>query len=933
MPTITLGTTTSRTAVFNITLTDSGEGVAYCEGNVRHLGLIARWTALFQTVLGVRKCTLTLNGVSKGQFTVAGGPYTGTITLDADMERMASLPYPLGVSCHIYERLAIGGTHTATIDLLGYSQTTTTTASGVGAPEGTNTLTVSTSGYVGSSLSPKGAALSCEVAFAALPAPIDRPTLTHSESGTVTIPGVRTYTYAVESEASETRTYFSITRGNATNPTTGLEANGAPWSASNQLIASPVRTATVDVRVAHGEDATAAAGTLTLPGVAPIAFTGTHQEVITRSSGSNFISHSSNIAAGGTYQIGLTTTLPARLTGEITTSEYIGRVGPVRLAILGWLWDAVELAHVSPARLDEGNSLTPTSPDPNLPSGAFSGSWSATGGSVTTSGGLLTLTGSTGKSLTRTFTSRDASSMLAWVRLRIRLRCDLASHTIRVRVNQNTTTTAGVQANKHWDVATGAAGTWATIDIDTAAEHNGPTLAQSELSGNYAGIYATQLIFENLGAGTYDIDWIELDCPEPVGVHVNYAQGAQLYAMSQGVCTLQIKAVNALGGATIKDVVDKVNSTSDAQRPVGWSAISLNPYASEGAEPWALAKIQMDNQSAGLLANLLYEANAWGVQFGSGAVAVGDPIRAQFKVFALGWDWDYTDLFGLGGDPADGLYLGMGHLYGGAYWGRVLDAARAPKSGSSVEAFYDPGAVSLGTDTSDALGYYETGAPQAGYEPANVRLGAARTFRSSTPAGRERVTFCDTSATGSGDSISLTCSPTGRLTRAFADSGQVIVETRDNDAESIWTRVASGISGSRPCVRYDASGTRSYLLLAYEDGSNIKLTYSEDEGRTWAVATTITSNGKHPEICIDQTGKRHFFYFRNVSGTGKVFTQIHDAVGNVLVSETAAVTTGVADDSVAAIEDIDTQKVALVYANTGGAIILVESSDGGVTFS
>lgn len=942
MPVITRGTTISRTLALDITITDTGEGDAYCAGTITQLGQTARWTALFQTISSVRKCTLTLNGVSKGQFTVSAGTYTGTIVIEAECEQLVSLPYPLGIRADFYERLAIGGTHTSTIDLLGYSQTTTTTAAGIGFVGGLSSLTVDTSGYVGTSLTPKGATLTCEVAFTGLPAPIDRPTLTHSESGTVTVPGARTYTYDVESESSETRTWFSIERSNATHPISGLPANGAPWSASAYLVATPVRTATVDVRVARCEDAIANAGVITLTDVAPITFTGTHQEVVTRSSGSNSISHSSNVVFSGTYQSGLTTSPPSRLTASLMLAETVGRVGPVGLPIAGWAWDAIELTHLNPARIDEGGTLTPTNPNASLPTGAFDGSWSAaSGGSVSTAGGMITLTGSAGKTMTRAFTSRDASSMLAWQRLRIRMRCTAASHTIRVRVNQDTTTAANAQQNKHWDVATGAANTWATLDIDTAAEQNGPVIAESEFTGNYAGIYATQLIFESLGAGTYDIDWIDLDCPEDVVVHVNFAQGAQLYANTAGVCTLLIKAVNDVTGTTIDDVVDKVNDTDDLLRPVGWSANTLNPYASEGAEPWALAKIQMDNQPARLLANLLYENNAWGAQFGPSGVAVGDPIRAQFKVFALGWDWPETDMFDLGGDPGDGQYLGVGYLYGGGFWGRVLDSARAPQSGSVVEARRDPGAVVIGDDTTDALGVYATDAPHAGVEPTLSSVYAAlvgsspllRTYRNGAPPGRTRVTFADTSPTGTGDSISLTCSPTGRLTRAFADSGQVIVETRDNDDQATWTRVASGISGARPCVRYDWQGTRSYLLLAYEDGSNIRLTYSEDEGRTWAVATTITSDGKHPDICIDQTGKRHFFYFRNVSGVGKIFTQIRDVAANVLVAETAAVSTGVADDSLAAVEDIDTQKIALVYASTGGAIILVESSDGGITFS
>lgn len=929
MPILTRGIDVSRTLACDITITDSGSGPCYCEGSVQHLSQTARWSASFATVSGTRYCTLTLNGVSKGTFAVTGGTYTGTVTIDADLEKMVSLPYPIGVSADFYERLKPGGTHTATIELFGYTQTNTTTASGVGIPGVTNSLVVDTSGRVGDGFGSAGGAISCEVVFTSLPAPIDRPTLTGGDSGTYLQSGAYTFTYSTSAESSETRTFFSITRGTSTSPITGLPRGGTFVSASSRLGATPVREATVDVRVARGEIASVAAGTLQLTGLSPIAFTGTHQESISRSSGFNAITW----WTGGNA---VSTPVPSRLTAEVYLTEWGGRDGPIRLEFMGWLWDALTLTHHTPARIDEGNTLSPSSPNASLYTGAFSGSWSAGGGgSVSTSGGILTLTGGSGKTLTRAFTSRDLSFMGSWVRMRIRMRCDQAPHTIRVRANQQTTTAAGVRENKHWDITTGAANTWTTLDLDMAAEHNGPTVSMSEQGGDYGGIYATQLVFESLGAGTYDIDWIELDCPEGELVHVRYAQGVPLYGMSQGVCTLRVAPQ---GTTTIGDIVAWINNPTTGAPlaplyPIGWQAAASSPYASEGAEPWALSKIQMDNQSATLLASLTYEANAWGVQFGTGAVVPGDPIRAQTKVFAVGWDWPDTDLFDLGGDPGDGLYLGAGTLYGGGYWGRVLNASRAPKSGSTVEAFYDPGAVSLGTDTSDALGYYETGSPLAGREPANAKLQGTspllRTYRNAAPTGRERITFCDTSPTGTGDAVDLACSPTGRLTRAYADSGQVIVETRESDGESVWTRILSGVSGSRPCIRYDWQGTQSLLLLAFEDGGASKFSYSADEGRTWAVATTIAPTGSHPEICPDQTGKRHLFYYRSSA----IYTKIYDQVGNNLLGETTVVASGVADDSIAASEDIDTQRIVVVYKNTSGAIITVESSDGGVTFS
>jgi hypothetical protein len=170
--------------------------------------------------------------------------------------------------------------------------------------------------------------------------------------------------------------------------------------------------------------------------------------------------------------------------------------------------------------------------------------------------------------------------------------------------------------------------------------------------------------------------------------------------------------------------------------------------------------------------------------------------------------------------------------------------------------------------------------------------------------------------------LSADLSPTLRAVRASRDTGGAIIVSFA-DYGMGWTDVTTGLSGARPCVRYDR--LRGGLILAYESSSAIVRRASED-GATWGASMTIFSAGTYPTFCVTPTGVEHHFCV----DSGAIKTRVLDAQGNGIIAATTVVASGVADDAIAAFERAG--RVYLLYHDASGAIVTVSAADG-VTYS
>ena len=167
--------------------------------------------------------------------------------------------------------------------------------------------------------------------------------------------------------------------------------------------------------------------------------------------------------------------------------------------------------------------------------------------------------------------------------------------------------------------------------------------------------------------------------------------------------------------------------------------------------------------------------------------------------------------------------------------------------------------------------------------------------------------------------LSADLSPTLRAVRAEGD-GAGGIRLSFADYTRIWTDIDTGLMGMRPCARYDR--LTGSVTLVYEDSGAIVRRTTANEGRTFGGTMTIFSTGTYPTFCATPTGVTHHFC---VAG-GAIKTRILDAQQTEMVASTTVVSSGVADDALAAFERAGI--VYLLYRNTSGAIITVSSSDG-----
>ncbi len=162
---------------------------------------------------------------------------------------------------------------------------------------------------------------------------------------------------------------------------------------------------------------------------------------------------------------------------------------------------------------------------------------------------------------------------------------------------------------------------------------------------------------------------------------------------------------------------------------------------------------------------------------------------------------------------------------------------------------------------------------------------------------------------------------------AYEQAGSITVVRRIDGQDETFPEV---FAGSSPSLYYDHNDQAAKLWMVYADGGAINRRSSADVGGTWSVATQIVAVGTNPFHKRDQITGDWFVLYHD--GTGFMLQKFHPgwttkgAAVNVVAA--APVGTAMLDFS----KDLGHTIIA-VYADAGGAVQKVVSSDNGLTWA
>jgi len=538
---------------------------------------------------------------------------------------------------------------------------------------------------------------------------------------------------------------------------------------------------------------------------------------------------------------------------------------------------------------------------------------------------------------------------------------------------------------KQWAVQTGAADSWVNIDIDLCAPDNITASTDDQDSDyprptrrpRYAGVWRIpELRFEGVPAGvTVEVDSVELrragtpyldylptfypsvydhnepiltpEWPERAGPD---RQVSEVETMSYDYRrrfllgrTDGLQSLDEHDLAYTRTVGGETGVVSYSFGMPSIAAIAANVTAVDGGitrwPGWQATINAPVNDSSDEAEDGYYNRDLPAVYLHGGGALYTQGVGEEEGTWSFGFDLaagsvQAQPLY----DEVD-FYVGASLFYGGGTLraaqilragghGLVFDQDHAPAAGIEVEA--REGGSSRGSGTSDSDGYYQTGADylhaDTTWRTALLQAAGLSVSREFWPRRRGRGVFV---LVGESVDLSADLSDTGRIVRAFTGgAGTILLEFAEtlqgvDSLGGTWSTVDTGLAGDQPTCRYARGAADGGLILSYRDsGGAVKRAYTVDEGASFVSTTVWGSGHTRPTLCVTPTGVEHHFA---LDGSGGIDTVVLDPQGNVLVSSTAAVASGAADDEIAAFERDG--YIYLLYRDTGGAVKTVRSSD------
>lgn len=170
----------------------------------------------------------------------------------------------------------------------------------------------------------------------------------------------------------------------------------------------------------------------------------------------------------------------------------------------------------------------------------------------------------------------------------------------------------------------------------------------------------------------------------------------------------------------------------------------------------------------------------------------------------------------------------------------------------------------------------------------------------------------------------------GRHVRSFIDGGTVWVGISDRGVPGTWTDQDTGISADRAAVRWEPQASSMRVWLFYEEAGAVSITYSDDEGSTWSMATSI-GTGRFPAFAIGRTGIRYCYWINGASAPFKAQGKFLDRASTVIEATFDLADKPDIDESGLAVA-IDhmtggQQRIEMLHVD-GGSVIHTVSTDG-----
>lgn len=308
---------------------------------------------------------------------------------------------------------------------------------------------------------------------------------------------------------------------------------------------------------------------------------------------------------------------------------------------------------------------------------------------------------------------------------------------------------------------------------------------------------------------------------------------------------------------------------------------------------------------------------------------------AQAVCDSIGWYPGCGDALQVSASTAYGgtLLVRAAYVARGAAHGLILATDGTAYNGSTVTANDTTDGVSAGSDISDSVGWFQTGANFAhGQHSITVQPGTAGGYTwpsSAFTAINRHLTRRVFKPQQEGDHwISYDVSDAGRHVRAYESGGAVMFGASTNRDATAWDDRSIGVNGFRPDVKFYKPDSDQRAYVAYEESSGgpVKLLYSTSEGRTVTNVATLFTSGKYPRTHVTKDGRILVFCV----DSGAIKGVILDGQNNVEVSQFTAIASGVDDDAI----DVSSypyaggkSRVKLTY-RSGGTIIDANSPDG-----
>lgn len=319
---------------------------------------------------------------------------------------------------------------------------------------------------------------------------------------------------------------------------------------------------------------------------------------------------------------------------------------------------------------------------------------------------------------------------------------------------------------------------------------------------------------------------------------------------------------------------------------------------------------------------------AYGHQVSNGII----PAQTLFDRINGDFIPDLFDPFDINGGIDGALYMAAGATLRGIAHGFSLNPLGLPSTSATVELLRSSDNSNRGTDsTPDAYGRYYTDTPWGLGESAH-KIKQVTTEIPLLPlhtSKRSKGVFRILSPIGTCPSIDT--APNQRLCYADIDDTFVRLHFAGGANGTSFNMVTTTIN-SASCVHIQYSKTdkngRLWILSEIQTTGSFELYWTEDEGVTVTLATTISTAGTNGCLGINPQGKMIIAW---VDTSANIKRVIYDPQMNVLTSASTIVASGVASDCTSITWRLGIWYLMYRTATTG--ITLIKSEDDGKTWT